>query len=117
MIGNKREYAADILAAAKYGFVIAVISSVLLILIGFFVKGFSFTKAVEIWRSGMCIASGITLFLMAGCILTKKSYKITKDSHWRMKFKKFNYELVIGIIAIILILFAAIADALTRISF
>ena len=114
---SKKEYAEDALSSVKYGFVIAIIASVILILVGFFIKGFSFTKAVEIWRSGMCIVSGIALFLMAGCILTKKSYKISKDSHWRMKFKKFSYEVVIGIIAVILILFTVIADALTRISF
>lgn len=114
MMKNKA-YVTDFLSAGKYGMILSIAASLLLLIGGFLFKGFSLSKALQVWRSGMCIISGITLFLIAGSILTKKSSKIDKHSRWREKFQKLNYESVIGTIAVIFILFATCADAITRI--
>ena len=113
MMKNK-EYLTDFLSAGKYGVILSIAVSLLLLTGGFLFQGFSLPEAFQVWRSGMCILSGISLFLVAGSILTKKSSKIDKHSRWREKFKKLNYESVIGTIAVIFILFASCADAVTR---
>ena len=112
MMKNK-EYLTDFLSAGKYGVILSIAVSLLLLTGGFLFQGFSLPEAFQVWRSGMCILSGISLF--AGSILTKKSSKIDKHSRWREKFKKLNYESVIGTIAVIFIPFASCADAVTRV--
>ena len=102
MMKNK-EYLTDFLSAGKYGVILSIAVSLLLLTGGFLFQGFSLPEAFQVWRSGMCILSGISLFLVAGSILTKKSSKIDKHSRWREKFKKLNYESVIGTIAVIFI--------------
>ena len=112
---KSKEYITDFLSAGKYGVILSIAASLLLLTVVFLFQGFSLPEAFQVWRSGMCIISGISLFLIAGSILTKKSSKIDKHSRWREKFKKLNYESVIGTISVIFILFAACADAVTRI--
>ena len=112
---ENKEYLTDFLSAGKYGVILSIAVSLLLLTGGFLFQGFSLPEAFQVWRSGMCILSGISLFLVAGSILTKKSSKIDKHSRWREKFKKLNYESVIGTIAVIFILFASCADAVTRV--
>ena len=87
MMKNK-EYLTDFLSAGKYGVILSIAVSLLLLTGGFLFQGFSLPEAFQVWRSGMCILSGISLFLVAGSILTKKSSKIDKHSRWREKFKK-----------------------------
>ena len=87
MMKNK-EYLTDFLSAGKYGVILSIAVSLLLLTGGFLFQGFSLPEAFQVWRSGMCILSGISLFLVAGSILTKKSSKIDKHSRWREKFQK-----------------------------
>ena len=79
MMKNK-EYLTDFLSAGKYGVILSIAVSLLLLTGGFLFQGFSLPEAFQVWRSGMCILSGISLFLVAGSILTKKSSKIDKHS-------------------------------------
>lgn len=109
---NKNEYLPDFLTALKYGGVLAGVCSVLLFLGGFLLGGFSLHQGISFWKSGMCIISGLTLFLIAGMILLKKHRQVKDDSKWRKKFRKLNYGSVIGIIVLMFILCAAISDAL-----
>lgn len=109
---SKREYLPDFLAALKYGAVLAGICSALLFLGGFLLGGFSLYQGISFLRSGMCMISGLILFLIAGMILMKKHRQVKEDSKWRKKFHKLNYGSVIGIIALLFILCAAAADAL-----
>lgn len=108
----KKEILSDLFLAIKYGILCTVVCSALFLLGGFFFCGFSLYGAVSIWRSGMCIISGFSLFIVAGMILMKKHKEVNPDSQWRKKFHKLNYGGVIGMIAIIFILCAACSDAI-----
>ena len=61
MMKNK-EYLTDFLSAGKYGVILSIAVSLLLLTGGFLFQGFSLPEAFQVWRSGMCILSGISLF-------------------------------------------------------
>lgn len=113
-MNNVKLYLKDTANALKYGFAAAAVLSVLFFCGGFLFRGFTLYMAVSTWRSGMCIVSGLSLFLAAGMILTKQSLKIRVDSRWREKFKKMGYEAMICTVSISFILVSALADQIMR---
>ena len=54
MMKNK-EYLTDFLSAGKYGVILSIAVSLLLLTGGFLFQGFSLPEAFQVWRSGMCI--------------------------------------------------------------
>lgn len=111
----KKEWGRDLLTALKYGAVLSTAGTLLLLAGGFLFGGFSLEKALNVCRGGLCIISGLSLFLVAGAILTRRNEMIKEDSQWRRKFKKFGYIGVILIVSFSFIVWAVIADWMTRI--
>ena len=105
-------YKKDILFALKIGICSMIAASLLLMLSGLMFNSFSIIAAVSVWRSGMCIISGLLLLLVGAMILFKRKMTPEDDSRWRIRFKKLNYSGVIGIIAVMFVIGAVISDYL-----
>ena len=100
----------DILFTCKIGLCGVLAVTVILLAGGFLFGGFELRQAVSVWRSGMCIFTGLLLMLVAGLILFKKQQVSEENYRWKARFKSLNYGSVMAIIAIIFILGTVIAD-------
>lgn len=113
-MSNKKGFGKDLLTAAKYCVILSAVSAVLLLAGGYLFGGFSLGQALNVCRSGLCIISGLSLFLVAGAILTRRNEMIKDDSQWRKKFARLGYIGVLIIASCFFILFASLADAALR---
>ena len=100
----------DFLYALKIAAISMVSAAAGIFLGGFLFGGFTLKAAVSVLRSGMCIISGLLLFLVGGTIIMKSKSVPDDSSNWRKRFKVLNYGSVIGIIAVFFIIGAVISD-------
>ncbi len=106
-----KECLKELLRAMCGGVVLSAGLSLLLILLGLCLKGFQFLEACEILRSGLFIASGLALLVVAGMLLFPKGgRKIEEQPAWRKHFQILKLSGASMTAALILLAWALTVD-------
>jgi uncharacterized membrane protein YbhN (UPF0104 family) len=101
----------ELLRAICGGAVLSAGLSILLLLSGLVFKGFRLSEALEILRSGLFIASGLVLFVVAGMFLFPKGgRKIEEQPAWKKNFQVLKLSGASMAAALVLLSWALIVD-------
>ena len=107
---NLKIYINDIIKAFLYGMAAAAAVGVISLTAGLFISDFNINGIVDTVRAGRLITGSLSLFAVAGILLSKKEMIVKSMDSWRRQFEKLNFVHVLSIAGTAVLTFAVIID-------
>lgn len=107
-----REAAKDSLKALGIGMAAAIAAALVLFAGGMIFGKAGLNSGLEVMKNGLLIIFSLSLFLIAGMLLTsgKKPEQFKKGNGWKDHFAVLGPRAVLGLISVDFLILAAIAD-------
>ena len=109
-----RDLIRDMIKVLKIGCLAGISVGAVLFLGGFLAGSFQLLSGLEAAKDGLLLIAALGMFVVAGMLLVKgkNPEKFEEKDSWKKHFQILGYKGVVGILCVIILLFAAVMDYL-----